>query len=359
VDDRRLSAALVDFARTLAADFSVQKTLDLFAERVVRVLPVTGAGILLMGDEQDHHFVATTDAVIMRIESLQMDLGEGPCLQAHRSGRRVLVPDLAVDGRFTRFSPQAVEAGLGAVFSFPLHFDGHRLGALELYSARPTRLSEADLDVAQTLADVMAAYLQNARRRSTADRTVAALQEQALHDPLTGLPNRTLLQDRLQQAVRNGRRDPPTFVGVLFLDVDDLKAVNDRFGHDAGDALLKAVVSRVSGVLRPGDTMARLAGDEFVIVCDGLTRGEQADEVAVRIHEVLGEPVDLGGTLVAGSVSIGIGFAGEGHGTPAEALARADALMYQAKRRARGGTAGAADPVVTLDPPRTPEPVGE
>jgi diguanylate cyclase (GGDEF)-like protein len=332
VDEGRLTAALVDFARTLAADFSIQKTLDHLAAEVVEVLPITGAGILLMDGEQDHRFVAATDEVIVRIEGLQVELGEGPCLLAYRTGRRVVIHDLTTDEQFPRFSPQALQAGLGAVFSFPLRLEGRTLGALQLYSAGPASLSEDDLDGAQTLADVMAAYLFNARVRADAATSVLLLQQQALHDPLTGLPNRLLLVDRLDQAVRSSDRSPPGFVGVLFLDVDGLKKVNDTFGHAAGDALLREVAARAQGVLRPGDTMARLSGDEFVIVCEALTREEQADEVANRVHASLEDPLVLCEVSIDVSVSIGIGFAGRGRGSPEEALRSADAAMYATKR---------------------------
>jgi diguanylate cyclase (GGDEF)-like protein len=338
VDDGRLAAVLVGFARTLVADLSIQTTLDELAAQVVDVLPVTGAGVLLMDGEREHHFLAATDEVIVRIEGLQVELGEGPCLEAHHTGRRVVIPDLAADVRFPRFSPEAVTCGLAAVFSFPLRLRGRQLGALELYGAEPTVLSEADLEGAQTLADVMAAYLHNARVRSDAAAALAQLQHQALHDPLTGLPNRVLLRDRLDRAVRGSYRTPRTFVGVLFLDVDDLKRVNDGYGHAAGDAMLRWVATRAQDVLRPGDTMARLSGDEFVIICEALTQEDQAEEVARRVRASLEEPLVVGTLRIPAGVSIGIGFAGPGRGSGTAAMRAADAAMYAAKRGFGGGS---------------------
>lgn len=332
-----MSAVLVGFASTLTAEFSIQATLDRLVEQVVKVLPVTGAGLLLMGGEDhDHHFVAATDDVIRRIESLQLELGEGPCLQAYRTCKAVAVPDLTADRVFPRFSDRAVQAGLGAVFSFPLRLDNQPIGALELYSDEPARLSNEDLDAAQTLADVMAAYLYNARARSVVDASVLVLQEQALHDPLTGLTNRALLEDRLSQAVRGSQRSG-ALVGVLFMDVDGLKVVNDTYGHRAGDELLVGLARQVEAVLRPGDTLARLSGDEFVVVCEQLTSRRQGEGIAARILDALSEPIETGGHVLVASVSIGLAFAGAGvTGGWQESLADADAAMYDAKRQGGG-----------------------
>jgi diguanylate cyclase (GGDEF)-like protein len=335
MDERRLAAVLIDFARTLTADFSLEATLDVLAKRVPEVIPVTGAGVLLMDSETDHHFVAATDDVILRIERLQVDLGEGPCLEAYRTGERVGVPDLASDRRFPQFSAQAATAGLGAVFSFPLRLYHDQIGALELYAAEPLELADDDVTGAQTLADVMAAYLFNAAARTEAAESMATLRQQALHDPLTGVPNRTLLRDRLDRAVHASERSR-TLVGVLFLDVDRLKAINDGLGHQAGDEALQGIVERVREVLRPGDTLGRLSGDEFVVVCDGLTSSSQAQQVADRIHASLEEPLPIAGRAILVSVSIGIAFAGHGHGTAADALSQADAAMYEAKDRGGG-----------------------
>jgi diguanylate cyclase (GGDEF)-like protein len=358
-DDRRLSGVLVELARTLVADLSVQRTLDHFVAAAVGLLPIDGAGLLVMDDEEGHHLVAATDEVLHHIERLQVELGQGPCLAAYRSGLPIRVTDLATDTVFPAFSARALEAGLRSVFSLPLRLEGRRLGALELYATTPTELTSDQVEDAQTVADVMAAYLHNARARATASATVTDLQHRALHDPLTGLPNRTLLEDRIAKAVRASQRSG-TFVGLLFCDVDGLKFVNDRHGHDIGDRLLAALAQRVQGVLRPGDTLARLAGDEFVVVCEALTHASQAEEVAARITASLGQPLDVGtgrpmaapedpdaapGGMLRAGMSIGIAFAGGGHGDASEALRRADAAMYASKR---GG--GARMTVAPLEP---------
>ena len=153
----------------------------------------------------------------------------------------------------------------------------------------------------------------------------AKLSHQALHDPLTGLPNRTLFLDRLRTAL--GQRSDPK-IAVLFVDLDGFKPVNDKLGHEAGDVLLTEMARRIRAVLRENDTAARLGGDEFAIVCRDAPDAPAATRVAARLLEVLEAPVKLGERDVCVTASIGIAA----HDGCAEALLRdADTAMYCAK----------------------------
>ncbi|MCZ7526242.1 MAG: EAL domain-containing protein [Acidimicrobiia bacterium] len=163
----------------------------------------------------------------------------------------------------------------------------------------------------------------------------AQLAHQALHDPLTGLPNRALLLDRLARALaRSERREGR--VCALFLDLDNFKVINDGLGHEAGDAILVAVAGRLRTLVRPGDTVARFGGDEFVVLCEDIADGPEAVTVAERVARALSAPFDLGGgSETVLTVSIGIALA-EGPGDQPETLLRdADAAMYRAKERGR------------------------
>jgi diguanylate cyclase (GGDEF)-like protein/PAS domain S-box-containing protein len=161
---------------------------------------------------------------------------------------------------------------------------------------------------------------------------------QALHDPLTGLANRTLFADRVEHALTRSRRRLGT-VAVLFLDLDDFKRINDRHGHGVGDRLLVAVAARIAGVMRIGDTAARLGGDEFAVLLEDLDDADQAQLVAGRLREALRGPFDLGGLEAFISASVGVAL---GRGTElnhTELLRRADQAMYQAKSKGRAGHA--------------------
>jgi len=166
-------------------------------------------------------------------------------------------------------------------------------------------------------------------------RVEVELAHQALHDALTGLPNRALFLDRLAQAMtRLGRNE--SALAVLFCDLDRFKVVNDSLGHTAGDQLLVAVARRLEGVLRAGDTAARFGGDEFVILCEDISGAREAFAVAERVSAALAAPFVLGEDEAFVRTSIGIAMAVEA-GAPPEALLRdADAAMYRAKERGGG-----------------------
>jgi diguanylate cyclase (GGDEF)-like protein len=165
------------------------------------------------------------------------------------------------------------------------------------------------------------------------DEERAKLEHLALHDPLTGLANRTLLLDRLTQAIAGTARRTEQ-VGVLFLDLDGFKGINDTLGHQVGDQLLVAVAGRLSRLVRPSDTVARLGGDEFVVVCGDLISGETSlQAVRQRIETELGAPfAELGGIVVGVSVGGAVAETGE---ASEHVLARADAGMYRVKEERR------------------------
>ncbi|WP_298614456.1 EAL domain-containing protein [uncultured Thermosynechococcus sp.] len=153
----------------------------------------------------------------------------------------------------------------------------------------------------------------------------------ALHDAMTGLPNRVLFMDRLTQAITRCVRRPNSLFAVLFLDVDRFKVINDSLGHLAGDQLLIGIARRLTACTRAEDTVARLGGDEFAILLEELRNPAQAIEVAKRILATLSRPFLLAGREVFTSASIGIAFPGEDSKTAEDLLRDADTAMYRAK----------------------------
>jgi diguanylate cyclase (GGDEF)-like protein len=156
----------------------------------------------------------------------------------------------------------------------------------------------------------------------------------ALHDALTGLPNRALLADRLEHALTlRARRQ--TQLAVLLLDLDRFKVVNDSLGHGAGDQLLRHVAEQLEDVVRTGDTVARLGGDEFVVVLENVSSAAEPSAVAARILRKLSEPVTIGGSDIVVGASVGIVIP-EGDEEPETLLRHADLAMYRAKAHGRG-----------------------
>jgi diguanylate cyclase (GGDEF)-like protein len=338
--DQRLAEVLVEFAHTLGTDFSLEAILDRLVLHVVDLLPVTGAGVMLMKPGGDLHFVAASNKAIHEIEALQKEFNEGPCLEAYRTGHAVAVPDLSVDRRFPHFSPHAWEAGLAAVFTFPMRLDAHRLGALDLYRDEAGDLSPDDLHAAQVLADVAAAYLFNAQARHDAAADLAIVRHHSLHDPLTGLPNRTLFAELLDHAVASARRSRLA-VAVMFVDLDRFKSVNDQYGHHVGDLVLTAVSERLIRLLRPGDTLARFAGDEFMVLCEDLAARRMPRVLPSASASPWPNPSTSRGTGSRRTASVGIAFTGAGDDLPGSLLQDADVAMYEAK-----GVGGAAHRVI-------------
>jgi diguanylate cyclase (GGDEF)-like protein len=162
-------------------------------------------------------------------------------------------------------------------------------------------------------------------------RSELLLAHRALHDALTGLPNRILLLDRLGYALAQSERGDAS-VAIFFLDLDGFKDVNDRLGHLAGDALLRGIAGRLLAWVRPGDTVSRFGGDEFTVLVREVEGSDVAVRIAERLTEAVRSPLSVEGEEVSLTPSIGIAM-GSGIGRPEELIERADRAMYAAKRR--------------------------
>ncbi len=202
----------------------------------------------------------------------------------------------------------------------------HRNGSYRWYETALTPIRDASGEVRQ---------LQSSGRDITEQReTEQSLIKQAFHDDLTGLPNKALLLDRLDQAFAVSRRSQQP-IAVLFIDLDGFKTINDTLGHQAGDIALSKVAERLSAIVRPGDTLARIGGDEFVMLCAGTDGARGATAVARRILGAFDQPFVLGGHPVALGTSIGIATS-LGAENSSLLLDNADTAMYEAKHAGRG-----------------------
>jgi diguanylate cyclase (GGDEF)-like protein/PAS domain S-box-containing protein len=241
------------------------------------------------------------------------------------SGAPVVVEDWDAERRFEQPSFRGRRTGSGLSVKIEGGSRGP-FGVLVVQSMRARGFAPRDIDFLQSLANVLADALE---RQAVED----AIRERALHDPLTGLPNRVLFVDRLEHALeRLGRQDG--LAAILFLDVDHFKLVNDSLGHQVGDELLAAAAPRLKQALRGSDTVARFGGDEFGILLEDISTERDAIETAERIAAIFARPFVLSGSEHFVSTSIGIAIARGGEHAN-ELIRDADAAMYRAKDRGR------------------------
>jgi diguanylate cyclase (GGDEF)-like protein len=200
---------------------------------------------------------------------------------------------------------------IGAVAMVPLLFRGLATRILAVLNSERETL-QAELDAAR--------------------KTEEEFRDLAYHDDLTGLPNRSLLYDRLGLAITQSHRQA-SHLALLFLDLDDFKTVNDSFGHGSGDRVLVELAARVRGSVRAGDTVARFGGDEFIVLLDSVSGAEDAGRVAAKVLDAVRAPFRLDGHEVVVAASVGVSvYPGDGT-SPDELVKSADAAMYRDKQR--------------------------
>ncbi|MDB5915981.1 MAG: diguanylate cyclase with and sensor [Massilia sp.] len=247
------------------------------------------------------------------------------CAHVILSGRPLLITPAtlaALPAGLRAAADSAAPSWLGV----PLTSHGGAVGALVVKgSPESARYTEQDRELLQFVSHQVATAIERVRLHEQ-------LQYLARYDVLTRLPNRQLFHDRLDSALARAVRNPGVFA-LLYLDLDKFKQVNDLHGHAAGDLLLHEVARRLSGCVREADTAARIGGDEFAVLLEGLQSPEDAARVAAKIYDALSLPVNVGNLTLRTIPSIGIAMYPQ-HGTSAQQLLKyADDAMYQAKQR--------------------------
>ena len=234
-------------------------------------------------------------------------------------GRLLGRPPIAIAGTMLASLPQAADA--------PFLTDGQTEQRLAHPLGREVWVVASAVDLPEAGYGARLVSLDDATSRRNTEKI---LLHAALHDSLTDLPNRRLLSDRIETALSRAGRTSRT-VAVLFLDLDEFKKINDSFGHDAGDTMLVAVARNIISVLRTCDTVARIGGDEFVVLCEDVSSEGDISLLVGRLLEAIRRPVRLDGEMATVSASIGVAVPGPANETGDQLVRMADLAMYRAK----------------------------
>jgi diguanylate cyclase (GGDEF)-like protein/PAS domain S-box-containing protein len=311
-----------------------------------RLLPVEGAYRLLQSDRREAIIVAHPGGRERAPRSRLMEdvLASLPEAVAIEHGNHVLYTNPAFTEMFGYTADQAVGGSLRELIVPETRLNEHvtlakavdELGRTGVETVRMNstgELVDVSLQMAPLLVDTARiGYVYTFRDISEYKETEAKLQHDAMHDVLTGLPNRALFLDRLSLALSRRVRRPDHTCGILYLDLDDFKEVNDELGHAAGDLVLKSVADRLRSALRPQDSAARLGGDEFAVLVESILAAGDLEIVAKRVLHEMTRPFEVFGHLVQSGASIGAAIAGSAH-TSCDLLIRdADFAMYRAKQ---------------------------
>jgi len=239
------------------------------------------------------------------------------CASVVDNGTALTVADAYTHPVYSQ-NPLVLAGAVGAYAGVPLLDNGYVIGAVSIFDSRAREFTTAELEIL--------------RHQALLASSVLALRRSARTDVLTGLPNRGLFLDRLTHALDRLQRHHDA-VSVMFLDVDNFKEINDRYGHDVGDAVLVEMSERLKAAIRVPDTLARFGGDEFVALCEDLAGAEDAELVAAQMVAAVDKAWSIDGQAIPVSISIGIAVADSPVAVPAVMLRDADAAMYLAKKR--------------------------
>ncbi|MFL5826164.1 MAG: putative bifunctional diguanylate cyclase/phosphodiesterase [Thermoleophilaceae bacterium] len=323
---QRLLETLSGIQRRISRRAPLTDVLQAVVDGASRLLgdPVASVRLVEQDDPSMMAIVAHTGMSDEQMEQLRRSpVGEGAGGRAIAEARVVVTNDYGeMPGALAPFA----DRGLHAAIAAPVHDSGRTVGALVIASY------DGERRYGPVEQETLVAFAEHASLAVTDAKLADALVHQALHDSLTGLPNRSLFMDRLGHCLARSTRGM-NHAAVLYIDVDAFKSVNDSLGHAAGDELLMTVAARLDSSVRPGDTVARLGGDEFVVLLEEVESPHEASRVAERVLEELRKPCTLHGQelIVTASIGIATGFEGA-----AELVRNADVAMYRAKSTGKG-----------------------
>ncbi len=330
----RLRAA----TQALSSTIDLQEVFALILSELRKVVPYDSASVQQLTGQRleligGHGFRNLPNLIGLSFDVLAED---NPNREVVRTRAPVILTDAPASYPNFGTDPHR-EADIHSWLGVPLLFGDRLIGMLSVDSKQPGFYTAEHAGMALSFAAQAAIAIENARLFAAAQRELAERKEAqqrlnylANFDPVTGLANRTLLGDRLGQALATARRENK-LVGILFLDLDRFKMINDTLGHAAGDQLLKAVGQRLKHTVREGDTVARMGGDEFTLVLPQLDTVEDSERVAEKVSDAFARPFVIDGREVFVSTSIGVSLFPSDGADLEVLLSNADAAMYWAK----------------------------
>ena len=322
----REHAALARLSQIALREHQLRKLIDEIVATVIDTLDLELCAVSrLRADEKSLDIILSVGQPDP-LTSLPVDDGT-QAGYALRIGEPVVSDDLLTE---TRFEP-TVLVGRGLRSGVSAIIEGHQrpFGILSAHTSRPRRFSTDDVNFLVAVANILSAAVERSRKEEVARHA-------ALHDTLTGLPNRSLALDRLDLALARRRRNGATTVALLLIDLDRFTMINESLGHGVGDEVLLALAERLREMLRVSDTAARMSADEFAVICESEGGVHDVVELAQRIGAEFGRPLPLDGGERVFTASIGIAVAESLRDTASSMLRDADAAMYRAKRRGPG-----------------------
>jgi diguanylate cyclase (GGDEF)-like protein len=325
-------SALHDTALGLINRLDLMELLEAIVTRAGQLVGTPDGHIYLVDPERDEIEAKVAIGTASHFLGYRLRRGEGLAGRVWETGEPIVVDDYQRwPGRSPGFSSEAVHGVVG----MPLTSGAQVVGVMVLAHGEPGRTFGRDeLGLLGRFAQLAALAIDNARLYTSARQLADRLAYQAHHDALTGLPNRVLYEDRLQQALARARRDG-RLVALLLIDLDRFKRVNDLLGHHVGDQLLVEAARRFRACARQNDTVARWGGDEFTMVVTDLASPDGAGHVAQKLLDALRAPITVSGHELVITASIGISLYPLDSNDPDELLRNADRAMYRAEQQGK------------------------
>lgn len=327
-----------------SAGFNLKSFMQLAVNEMKTLTPATGVVIeLVEGNEMVYKAATGTMKKYIGLRLKKNHSISGLCVQTQKI---LQSRDTEIDHRVNVEACRQVKAR--SLIVAPLFHQGNAVGVLKIVSKNPNAFKAKDAHTLQIMAGLIGAALAHQMAFETTEkllkeRTFAfnslekaqkALRKVAHYDSVTGLPNRNLFRDRLQFALERLKRKKELHA-LMYLDLDHFKTINDTYGHDIGDKLLKSFGSSIKTCIRSADVAARLGGDEFVILLENITEPDQALKIGTKIIKKINQPIKIKKLTLLVTTSIGLTFFEDDSKESHEIIKEADQALYQAKKTGR------------------------